>query len=182
MRCYACHQLNGDDARFCVECGASLTLTTQAQPTPPAGPYGPLPYAPPAAAPRVVAAATGLGLAAYPPSTSAPGAADAPCGYVFVPAPAPGPSVVNNVTVTQMSPPASAPVAPPIVAAQHADGLGNFLRAMYFLGSGVMLGGLWDEASRAATDGHGEVIALVLLVTLLVLVLHMLVLHRLARR
>ncbi|HKC72583.1 MAG TPA: hypothetical protein VKF37_00055 [Chloroflexota bacterium] len=90
--------------------------------------------------------------------------------------------MVNNVTVTQMSPPASAPVAPPIVAAQHTEGLGIFLRAMYFLGSGVMLGGLWDEASRAATDGHGEVIALVLLVTLLVLVLHMLVLHRLARR
>jgi hypothetical protein len=90
--------------------------------------------------------------------------------------------VVNNVTVTQASPPSSAPAVPPVAARQHADGLGIFLRALYFLGSGVVLGGLWDEASRAAGDGHGEAIALALLVTLLVLVLHMVVLHRLARR
>jgi hypothetical protein len=90
--------------------------------------------------------------------------------------------VVNNVTLTQTSPPASAPAAPSVVAGPHADGLGIFLRALYFLGSGVVLGALWDEASRAASDGHGEAIALMLLVTLLVLVLHMVVLHRLARR
>jgi hypothetical protein len=90
--------------------------------------------------------------------------------------------VVNNVTVTQTSPPTSAPAAPPVATARHADGLGNFLRALYFLVSGVVLAGLWDEASRAASNGHGEAIALVLLVTLLVLVLHMVVLHRLARR
>ena len=192
MRCYACHQLNRDDVRFCVECGASLALTTQAQPTPPTGPYVPPPYAPSesvphvaamAAAPGALAAAAGPGPAAYPPGAPVPGGAEAPYGYILVPAPAPGPSVVNNVTVTQTPPPASAPAALPVVAAPpHADGLGIFLRALYFLGSGVVLGGLWVVASRAAGDGHGEAIALALLVTLLVLVLHMVVLHRLARR
>jgi hypothetical protein len=44
------------------------------------------------------------------------------------------------------------------------------------------LGGLWDEASRAAGEGHGEAIAVALLVSILVLALHMVVLHRLARR
>jgi hypothetical protein len=38
------------------------------------------------------------------------------------------------------------------------------------------------DAANPAGDGHGEAIALALLVTLLVLVLHMVVLHRLARR
>ena len=181
MRCTACHQLNRDDVRFCVECGASLALTTWAQPTPPAGPHVPPLYAPPESVPHVVAMAAAAP-AAYPPGAPVPGGAEAPYGYILVPAPAPGPSVVNNVTVTQTPPPASAPVAPPVAAAQHADGLGIFLRALYFLGSGVVLGVLWDEASRAAGEGHGEAIALALLVTLLVLVLHMVVLHRLARR
>jgi hypothetical protein len=99
-----------------------------------------------------------------------------------VPAPTAAPSLVNNVTVTQMPPPTPTPTAPAVAAAQHVDGLGIFLRALYFLGSGVVLGGLWDEASRAASNGHGEAIAIALLVTLLVLVLHMVVLRRLARR
>ena len=180
MRCHACHQLNRDDVRFCVECGASLALTSRAQPTLSTRPYVPPPYAPPESVPHVAAMAAAP--AAYPPSAPVPSGAEAPFGYILVPAPAPGPSVVNNVTVTQTSPPASAPAAPSVVAGPHADGLGIFLRALYFLGSGVALGGLWDEASRAASDGHGEAIALVLLVTLLVLVLHMVVLHRLARR
>ena len=182
MRCYACHQLNRDDVRFCVECGASLALTTQAQPTPPTGPYVPPPYAPSESVPHVAAMAAAAS-PAYPPGAPVPGGAEAPYGYILVPAPAPGPSVVNNVTVTQTPPPASAPAALPVVAAPpHADGLGIFLRALFILGSGVVLGVLWDEASRAASEGHGEAIALVLLVTLLVLVLHMVVLHRLARR
>src|SRR5437660_1338743 len=179
MRCNACHQLNRDDVRFCVECGASLALTTWAQPTPPASLHVPPVYAPPQSVPQVATMAAAP--AAYPPSAPVPGGAEAPYGYILVPAPAPGPSVVNNVTVTQAPPPASAPAAPPVVAAPHADGLGIFLRALYFLGSGVVLGVLWDEAGRASSDGDGGAIAL-LLVTLLVLVLHMVVLHRLARR
>jgi hypothetical protein len=180
MRCYACHQLNRDDVRFCVECGASLALTTWAQPTPPAGPHVPPLYAPPESVPHVATMAAAAP-AAYPPGAPVPGGAEAPYGYILVPAPAPGPSVVNNVTVTQTPLPASAPAAPQVVAAQHADGLGIFLRALYFLGSGVVLGVLWDEAGRASSDGNGGAIALALLVTLLVLVLHMVVLHRLAR-
>ena len=129
-----------------------------------------------------VAAMAAAASPAYPPGAPVPGGAEAPYGYILVPAPAPGPSVVNNVTVTQTPPFASAPAAPPVVTGQHADGLGIFLRALYFLGSGVVLGGLWDEASRAASDGHGEAIAVALLVTLLLLVLHLVVLHRLARR
>ena len=181
MRCYACHQLNRDDVRFCVECGASLALTTQAQPTPPTGPYVPPPYAPSESVPHVAAMAAAAS-PAYPPGAPVPGGAEAPYGYILVPAPAPGPSVVNNVTVTQTPPPTPAPAALPVVAAQHADGLGIFLRALYFLGSGVVLGGLWDEAGRASGAGNGGAIPLALLVTLLVLVLHMVVLHRLARR
>src|SRR5438105_14640319 len=89
MRCHACHQLNRDDVRFCVECGASLALTTGAQPAPAAAPHVPPLYAPPESVPHVAAMAA-TAPAAYRPSAPVPSGAEAPYGYILVPAPAPG--------------------------------------------------------------------------------------------
>jgi hypothetical protein len=178
MRCYACEQLNGADARYCTACGASLALTTWTQqPAPAQAPYASAPYAPPQPLPRATVAVPVPPV--YPPGQGQPGPASAPYGYAPAPAPGAAPSMVNAVTVTQTAPPPpatpAAPVVPPVptVATGHTGGLGTLLRALYFLGSGAGVGIMWAAAlSSQPYYVDPAKVALAITVTIVVLVLN----------
>jgi hypothetical protein len=175
MHCYACEQINSAGARFCTACGASLALNAWTQqPTPAQASYASMPYVPPQPLPRATVAVPAP--PAYPPGQRQPGPASAPYGYAPAPAPGTMASMVNNVTVTQTSPPPpgtpSAPVTPPVpaVATRHAGGLGTLLRALYFLGSGAGVGILWVAAmSQPYPDAGLWVLAITVTIVVLVL-------------
>src|SRR5690348_6816842 len=185
MRCYACHQLNSSTARFCIECGAALAPAPP-QPIAADQSYAPAPYA---AMPRVPATAEAPYASAAAPYGMAPAGPDSlAVPYAAAPAPQGGPyaqlgygtpqtagappSMVNNVTVThaQIAPPAPRPAAAaPAAATRHLSGLGVILRALFFLGSGAVVGALW--ASLRPYDSNYSVnLILTILVTLIVLV------------
>jgi hypothetical protein len=98
------------------------------------------------------------------------------------------PSMVNNVTVTQTTPPAPAtPAVPPAltVATGHTGSLGTLLRALYFLGSGLALGVVWTAAVQATTAPYSNqpwAIPLAIALTILLMLLNFVVLNRMARR
>lgn len=210
MRCYACQQINTETARFCVECGASLAAGAWGQPAVIETQYAPAPYAPPAPqlpSRMTAVAATALGAApmAHPanPVMVGQGPAYAPYGYVpaqasnpnaYVPAQAPapmaGPSLINNVTVTQSAPapspqpqPAPSVQMPLVVMTRRVGILGILLRAAYFLGSGLIAGILWVAVVQTPnySGNQGYIAALALLVTIVVLMLDIVVLDRFAR-
>ncbi len=215
MRCYACQEINTDSARFCVECGASLAATAWAEPASTTYAPAPLPNAPLVYAPHDagrldarhldamrLAPRPGAAPATTPYQASTAGAANsyAAYGYAtaaplpggpFQGAPLGGPSLVNNVTVTQSAPapppmPAPAPVmasASIVMARRRAGVFGVLARAAWFLFSGMVAGGLWvgslsmnDYDSSRAWAG-----VLALVVTIFVLLIDIMIVERLAR-
>lgn len=159
MRCPACDQENSPDVRFCTGCGTLIAPVTWAQPAsapPYATPYAPLypgqgapgTYAPgyadtnaayPAGArqpPYAYQAAAGQPNVAYQAGAGQYNAAYAPYGY------APGPQIVNNISVA-----AQAPASVIAVMARGSAGPPLLLRLLYFLFVGLWLGALWTVLS-----------------------------------
>lgn len=214
MRCYACGQTNNDHARFCVECGASLAAPTWAPPaaadsqyapapyaSPPAAgsQYAPTPYAPPQQPLPYLATAAPAQAPPYQVGVAAPSGAYASYGYApapAMPAPSPlpmaGPSLVNNVTVSQAAPQAPAPAASAsasvsaavVIAPRRYGVMGVLLRAMYFFLSGLVAGALWVGAlsQNYYSDSHNWAIMLALVVTVVVILLDIMIVDRMSRR
>lgn len=192
MRCYACQQINPPTARFCSDCGAALAAgfaeAAPATPSYPPAAYAPLPVVPGVSvdhpAQTSVAPASPAMAGAYAPFPFAPAApAPAPAPAVAQMTAGPGafaPSMVNNVTVTQTTPP-PVQAAPPPASSQARSGvgaLGVMLRALYFLGSGAAVGFLWVASSYSGP--YAVVLALVM--TIIVLLLNIRLLDGLAHR
>lgn len=194
MRCYACHQINDAHARFCIECGATLTPTAWAQAAPAEAAYAP-PYAPPPPAAHMVATGAAPGMYqpegahvnAHAPYGYMPAPAPGPAPYGYMPAPpppAPAPSLVNNVTVHQVSPPAPPPVIVPtpqlkVRGKRPASDLVVLLAALYVLASGAVIGAMWTTVH--GYDGSTEVVA-AFAVTVVALLIDIMILARLTRR
>lgn len=200
MRCYACGQTNNDHARFCVECGASLAAPTWAPPAAADSQYAPAQYAPPQQPLPYMATAAPAQAPPYQVSMAAPsGGAYASYGYAPAPAmPAPGalpmagPSLVNNVTVSQAAPQAPAPVASAstsvsasvVITTRRFGVIGVLLRAMWFFLSGLVAGALWVGALSQYyySDSRGWATALALLVTIVVILIDIIMVDRMSRR
>jgi hypothetical protein len=91
--------------------------------------------------------------------------------------------MVNNVTVThaQIAPPAPRPpAAAPAATTRHLSGLGVILRALFFVGSGAVVGALWASTRPYDYNSSVEYI-LAILVTLIVLVADIVILDRMGR-
>lgn len=207
MRCLVCNTINHANARFCTDCGASLAPAAWGQSAPTEGGYVPAPtpgfapahpaYAPPPPAPHMVsslsaapgmypAEASGVNASAYAPYGYMPAPAPGPVPYGYAPAapPAPnaGPSLINNVTVQQVTPQAPAPAPTPHVKGRgkrRASDVTVLLSALYFLASGIAVGMMWTTVH--AYDGGTE-IAAALAITAVALLIDIMILARITRR
>lgn len=222
MRCYACHQPVGANARFCSTCGATLAFAAPAQPfaapvqsqahprqlfasplqpqgpfaaDPVNGPFSLLPHEQQQLAPRMgsapfspvegaYASFNDTASAAIPLNYGyAPTGAAAPYGYAPTPIPAPAqaqaPSMVNNVMVTQLTPPAPAPA---IVVDASGGGAGVALRALFFLLTGIALGAFWVGAAFSGGSGAAWALPIVAAATVAVLLLDIAILNRYPHR
>lgn len=151
MRCPACDQENSPDVRFCTGCGTLIAPVTWARPasappysTPYAPPYpgqgAPGTYAPGYADPNAAfQAGAGQLNVAYRAGAGQSYAAYAPHGY------APGPQIVNNISVAAQAP--ASVVAVVAVLARGSAGPPLLLRLLYFLFVGLWLGALWTVLS-----------------------------------
>jgi hypothetical protein len=231
MRCYACHQPVGANARFCSTCGATLAFAAPTQPQQPFaapapsrvqpqqlfatplqpqqpfvadpanGPYSLLPYEQQQLAPRMgpvpfasapfdeaYAAFNDAAPAAIPLNYGyAPAGMAAPYGYapMSVPAPPPAPvqaqapSMVNNVMVTQLTPPAPAPT---VVVDASGGGVGVALRALFFLLTGIALGAFWVGAVLSGGSTAAWALLVAAAATVAVLLLDIAILNRYPHR
>lgn len=203
MRCPACHQLVSSTARFCSACGASLALAPPVQyATPVETVYTPLPYTPPASPQGSSVSAVPFAPVPYPASYPAPyprGPLQAPAEEAYAPhdyaipvampayaAPAPAPppapfvpSMVNNVTVTQVTPP-SPVVVPSVVVTGGGGDLGVALRALYLLLGGIFAGATW--VAVVASGGEAWAFLFAVIVTAVVLLADIAILTRYPHR
>jgi len=227
MRCYACHQPVGANARFCSTCGATLAFAAPTQhqqpfaapaqsggrpqqlfatPLQPQGPFaadpangpysllpheqqqlaprmGPLPFAP-ASVEGAYAPFNDAAPAAIPLNYGyAPAGMAAPYGYAPAPIPPPAqaqaPSMVNNVMVTQLTPPVSAPA---IVVDASGGGVGVTLRALFFLLTGIALGAFWVGAVLSGGSTAAWALLVAAAATVAVLLLDIAILNRYPHR
>jgi len=227
MRCYACHQPVGANARFCSTCGATLAFAAPTQhqqpfaapaqsggrpqqlfatPLQPQGPFaadpangpysllpheqqqlaprmGPLPFAP-ASVEGAYAPFNDAAPAAIPLNYGyAPAGMAAPYGYapapISPPAQAQAPSMVNNVMVTQLTPPVSAPA---IVVDASGGGVGVTLRALFFLLTGIALGAFWVGAVLSGGSTAAWALLVAAAATVAVLLLDIAILNRYPHR
>jgi len=228
MRCYACHQPVGANARFCSTCGATLAFAAPTQPQQPFaapaqsgvrpqqlfatplqpqqpfaadpanGPYsllpheqqqlaprmGPLPFAP-APVEGTYAPFNDAAPAAIPLNYGyTPAGMAAPYGYVPMatqtpaPAQAQAPSMVNNVMVTQLTPPVPAPA----IVVDASGGVGVTLRALFFLLTGIALGAFWVGAALSGGSMAAWAILVAAAATVAVLLLDIAILNRYPHR
>ncbi len=201
MRCYACHQPVGANARFCSTCGATLAFATPLQPQQPFvadpanGPYSLLPYEQQQLAPRMgplpftpapvegtYAPFNDAAPAVIPLNYGyAPAGMAAPYGYapapISAPAQAQAPSMVNNVMVTQLTPPAPAPA----IVVDASGGVGVTLRALFFLLTGIALGAFWVGAVFSG-GSTAAVLLVAAAATVVVLLLDIAILNRYPHR
>ncbi len=228
MRCYACHQPVGANARFCSTCGATLAFAAPTQhqqpfaapaqsggrpqqlfatPLQPQGPFaadpangpysllpheqqqltprmGPLPFAP-APVEGTYAPYNDAAPAAIPLDYGyAPAGMAAPYGYVPMatqtpaPAQAQAPSMVNNVMVTQLTPPVSAPA----IVVDASGGVGVTLRALFFLLTGIALGAFWVGAALSGGSTAAWALLVAAAATVAVLLLDIAILNRYPHR
>jgi len=229
MRCYACHQPVGANARFCSICGAALAFANPAPPVPiqqpsaaetayanpvtipyaaapeqpgqfsyapvpgqpgqprhPAQRMGAAPFTPARAdefyapAPLSYDASANVPLGSIPLGYTAPAALPAPYAPAPGPTPAPAaPSMVNNVMVTQVTPPTPAPA---VVVDARGGGAGVVLRALFFLLTGIALGALWVGAAFSGGSAAAWAFLFVAAATVGVLLLDVAILNRYPHR
>jgi len=126
MRCVQCDALNPDSARFCIGCGAQLTVATQTlsrQPLANPPPAAPLSTPPASISPSIPAA---------PPSTTAT-ATPVPMLHQTI-------NVTVQVPTATPAPPAPNPV---FIVTQQTNNPGCLVRALYFCVIGLWLGMFW---------------------------------------
>ena len=113
----------------------------------------------------------------------APAGMAAPYGYAPAPIPAPAqaqaPSMVNNVMVTQLTPPAPAPA---IVVDASGGGGGVTLRALFFLLTGIALGAFWVGAALSGGSMAAWALLVAAAATVAVLLLDIAILNRYPHR
>lgn len=120
MRCVQCDTLNPDGARFCINCGAPLSVATQTLSRQP-------PVTAPPAAPLTRATAP-----TFPSSTATP-----------VPMLNQTINVTVQVPTAAPTPPATPAPSPVFVVTQQTNSVGCLVRALYFCFVGLWLGMLW---------------------------------------